>query len=83
MTSNEFGKELAKIQRDSFVEKQIAHSANYLPKRLKEVLEEAEKMDWKHQNIYEAACFKNLLETAIEQIVAVNKNFEERRDEAN
>tara|TARA_R110000744_G_C19092821_1_gene532629 strand:- start:84 stop:356 length:273 start_codon:yes stop_codon:yes gene_type:complete len=83
MATDEFGKALARIQRDSFVEKQIQHSANYLPKRLKEVLEESEKMDWKHQNIYEAACFKNLLETAIEQIIAVDKNLEERRDEAN
>tara|TARA_R110002020_G_scaffold349331_1_gene562958 strand:- start:3544 stop:3795 length:252 start_codon:yes stop_codon:yes gene_type:complete len=81
MTTEEFGKELARIQRDSFVEKQIQLYADYLPKRFEEVLEESKKMDWKDQNAYEAGCFKTLLETAIKQIVAVNENFEERRNE--
>jgi len=81
MTTEEFGKELARIQRDSFVEKQIALYADYLPRRFEEILEESSKMDWRDQNAYEAGCFKSLLETAIKQIVEVNKNFEERRNE--
>lgn len=81
MTTEEFGKELARIQRDSFVEKQIALYADFLPRRFKEILEESSKMEWRDQNAYEAGCFKNLLETAIKQIVAVNENFEEKRNE--
>ena len=79
--TKEFSKELARIQRDSFVERQIQLYANYLPKRFKEIQEESEKLDWRDRNTYEAGCFKNLLETAIEQITAVNKNLEERRNE--
>ena len=79
--TNEFSKELARIQRDSFVERQIQLYADYLPKRFKEIQEESEKRDWRDRNTYEAGCFKNLLETAIEQITAVNKNLEERRNE--
>ena len=81
MTTEEFGKELARIQRDSFVEKQIALYADYLPRRFEEILEESSKMRWSDQNAYESGCFKNLLETAIKQIVTVNENFEERRSE--
>ena len=81
--NKEFSKELARIQRDSFVEKQIQLYAGYLPKRFKEIQEESEKLDWRDRNTYEVGCFKNLLETAIEQIIAVDKNLEERRDEAN
>ena len=81
--TKEFSKELAKIQRDSFIERQIQLYAEYIPKRFKEIQEESEQLDWRDRNTYEAGCFKNLLETAIEQIVAVNKNLEERRDEAN
>ena len=81
MTTEEFGKELARIQRDSFVERQIQLYADYLPKRFKEIQEESEKLDWRDRNTYEAGCFKSLLETAIEQITAVNKNLEERRNE--
>lgn len=83
MTNQEFSKELARIQRDSFVERQIQLYAEYLPKRLKEVQEEAEQLDWRDRNAYEAGCFRSLLGTAIEQIVAVDKNLKERRDEAN
>ena len=79
--TKEFSKELARIQRDSFVERKIQYYANYLPKRFKEIKEESEQLDWRDRNSYEAGCFKNLLETAIEQIVAVNKNLEERRTE--
>tara|TARA_R100001460_G_C3520878_1_gene172545 strand:- start:37 stop:282 length:246 start_codon:yes stop_codon:yes gene_type:complete len=79
--TKEFSKELARIQRDSFVERQIQLYADYLPKRFKEIQEESEKLDWRDRNTYEAGCFKNLLETAIEQITAVNKNLEERRNE--
>ena len=79
--TNEFSKELARIQRDSFVERQIQLYADYLPKRFKEIQEESEQPDWRDRNTYEAGCFKNLLETAIEQIAAVNKNLEERRNE--
>ena len=79
--TNEFSKELARIQRDSFVERQIQLYADYLPKRFKEIQEESKKLDWRDRNIYEAGCFKNLLETAIEQIIAVDKNLEERRNE--
>ena len=79
--TNEFSKELARIQRDSFVERQIQLYADYLPKRFKEIQEESEQLDWRDRNTYEAGCFKNLLETAIEQITAVNKNLEERRNE--
>jgi len=79
--TKDFSKELAKIQRDSFVERQIQLYADYLPKRFKEIQEESEQLDWKDRNTYEAGCFKNLLETAIEQITAVNKNLEERRNE--
>jgi len=79
--TKEFSKELARIQRDSFVERKIQHYANYLPKRFKEIQEESEKLDWRDRNTYEAGCFKNLLETAIEQIVEVNKNLDERRNE--
>jgi len=79
--TKDFSKELAKIQRDSFVERQIQLYADYLPKRFKEIQEESEKLDWRDRNTYEAGCFKNLLETAIEQIIAVNKNLEERRNE--
>tara|TARA_B100001287_G_C22280628_1_gene343653 strand:- start:195 stop:440 length:246 start_codon:yes stop_codon:yes gene_type:complete len=79
--TKDFSKELARIQRDSFVERQIQLYANYLPKRFKEIQEESEKLDWRDRNTYEAGCFKNLLETAIEQITAVNKNLEERRNE--
>ena len=78
--TKDFSKELAKIQRDSFVERQIQLYADYLPKRFKEIQEESEQLDWKDRNTYEAGCFKNLLETAIEQITAVNKNLEERRN---
>jgi hypothetical protein len=79
--TKDFSKELARIQRDSFVERQIQLYADYLPKRFKEIQEESEKLDWRDRNTYEAGCFKNLLETAIEQITAVNKNLEERRNE--
>ena len=79
--TKDFSKELARIQRDSFVERQIQLYADYLPKRFKEIQEESEKLDWRDRNTYEADCFKNLLETAIEQITAVNKNLEERRNE--
>ena len=79
--TKDFSKELAKIQRDSFVERQIQLYADYLPKRFKEIQEESEQLDWRDRNTYEAGCFKNLLETAIEQITAVNKNLEERRNE--
>ena len=79
--TKEFSKELARIQRDSFVERQIQLYADYIPKRFKEIQEESEKLDWRDRNTYEAGCFKNLLETAIEQITAVNKNLEERRNE--
>ena len=79
--TKDFSKELARIQRDSFVERQIQLYANYLPKRFKEIQEESEKLDWRDRNTYEAGCFKNLLETAIEQITAINKNLEERRNE--
>jgi len=79
--TKDFSKELAKIQRDSFVEKQIQLYADYLPKRFKEIQEESEQLDWRDRNTYEAGCFKSLLETAIEQITAVNKNLEERRNE--
>jgi len=79
--TKEFSKELARIQRDSFVERQIQLYADYLPKRFKEIQEESEQLDWRDKNTYEAGCFKNLLETAIEQIIAVNKNLEERRNE--
>ena len=79
--TNEFSKELARIQRDSFVERQIQLYADYLPKRFKEIQEESEKLDWRDRNTYEAGCFKSLLETAIEQITSVNKNLEERRNE--
>jgi len=79
--TKDFSKELAKIQRDSFVERQIQLYADYLPKRFKEIQEESEKLDWRDRNTYEAGCFKNLVETAIEQIIAVNKNLEERRNE--
>ena len=81
MTTEEFGKELARIQRDSFVEKQIQLYADYLPKRFKEVQEESEQLDWKDRNAYEAGCYRSMLETAIKQIVTVNKNFEERKNE--
>ena len=83
MTNHEFSKELARIQRDSFVEKQIQLYAEYIPKRFKEIQEEAEQLDWRDRSAYEAGCFRSLLGTAIEQIVAVDKNLEERRDEAN
>ena len=63
MTTEEFGKELARIQRDSFVERQIQLYADYLPKRFKEIQEESEKLDWRDRYTYEAGCFKNLLET--------------------
>jgi len=79
--TKDFSKELARIQRDSFVERQIQLYADYLPKRFKEIQEESEQLDWRDRNTYEAGCFKNLLETAIEQITAVNKNLEERRNE--
>jgi len=79
--TKDFSKELAKIQRDSFVERQIQLYADYLPKRFKEIQEESEKLDWRDRNTYEAGCFKNLVETAIEQIIAVNKNLKERRNE--
>ena len=79
--TKEFSKELARIQRDSFVERQIQLYADYLPKRFKEIQEESEKLDWRDRYTYEAVCFKNLLETAIEQITVVNKNLEERRNE--
>ena len=79
--TKDFSKELARIQRDSFVERQIQLYADYIPKRFKEIQEESEKLDWRDRNTYEAGCFKNLLETAIEQITAVNKNLEERRNE--
>tara|TARA_R100001463_G_C3435973_1_gene212005 strand:+ start:45 stop:290 length:246 start_codon:yes stop_codon:yes gene_type:complete len=79
--TKEFSKELARIQRDSFVERQIQLYADYLPKRFKEIQEESEKLDWRDRNTYEAGCFKSLLETAIEQIIAVDKNLEERRNE--
>lgn len=79
--TKDFSKELAKIQRDSFVERQIQLYADYLPKRFKEIQEESEQLDWRDRNTYEAGCFKNLVETAIEQIIAVNKNLEERRNE--
>ena len=79
--TKDFSKELARIQRDSFVERQIQLYADYIPKRFKEIQEESEKLDWRDRNTYEAGCFKNLLETAIEQIIAVNKNLEERRNE--
>jgi len=82
-TAKEFSKELARIQRDSFIEKQIQLYADYLPKRFEEVLKESEELNQEDRNRYEAACFKSILESAIKQIVAVNKNFEERRDEAN
>ena len=62
MTTEEFGKELARIQRDSFVEKQIALYADFLPRRFKEILEESSKMEWRDQNAYEAGCFRTLLE---------------------
>ena len=78
--TKDFSKELAKIQRDSFVERQIQLYADYLPKRFKEIQEESEQLDWKDRNTYEAGCFRSLLETAIEQITAVNKNLEERRN---
>ena len=83
MTNQEFSKELAKIQRDSFVERQIELYANYLPKRFKEIQKESEKLDWRDRNTYEAGCLRVLLEAAIEQIVAVDKNLKERRDEYN
>ena len=79
--TKDFSKELARIQRDSFVERQIQLYADYLPKRFKEIQEESEKLDWRDRNTYEAGCFKNLVETAIEQIIAVNKNLKERRNE--
>jgi len=79
--TKDFSKELAKIQRDSFVERQIQLYADYLPKRFKEIQEESEQLDWKDRNTYEAGCFRSLLEIAIEQITAVNKNLEERRNE--
>tara|TARA_R100000030_G_scaffold68985_1_gene52820 strand:+ start:1233 stop:1499 length:267 start_codon:yes stop_codon:yes gene_type:complete len=79
----EFNKELARIQRDSFIETQIELYANYLPKRLKEIQKESEKLDWRDRNTYEAGCLKVLLEAAIEQLEAVNKNLKERRDEYN
>lgn len=79
--NKDFSKELSRIQRDSFVERQIQLYANYLPKRFKEIQEESEKLDWRDRNTYEAGCFKSLLETAIEQIIAVDKNLEERRNE--
>lgn len=79
--TKDFSKELARIQRDSFVERQIQLYADYLPKRFKEIQEESEQLDYRDRNTYEAGCFKNLLETAIEQITAVNKNLEERRNE--
>jgi len=79
--TKDFSKELAKIQRDSFIERQIQLYADYLPKRFKEIQEESEQLDWKDRNTYEAGCFRSLLETAIEQITAVNKNLEERRNE--
>ena len=79
--TKDFSKELARIQRDSFVERQIQLYAEYLPKRFKEIQEESEQLDWRDRNTYEAGCFKNLVETAIEQIIAVNKNLEERRNE--
>tara|TARA_Y100000389_G_C17238246_1_gene401731 strand:- start:155 stop:400 length:246 start_codon:yes stop_codon:yes gene_type:complete len=79
--NKDFSKELSRIQRDSFVERQIQLYANYLPKRFKEIQEESEKLDWRDKNTYEAGCFKSLLETAIEQIIAVDKNLEERRNE--
>ena len=81
MTTEEFGKELTRIQRDSFVEKQIQLYADYLPRRFEEILEESSKMEWRDQNAYEAGCFRTLLESAIKQIVAVNENFEEKRNE--
>ena len=81
MTNEEFGKELAKIQRDSFVEKQIQLYADYLPRRFEEILEESSKMEWRDQNAYEAGCFRTLLESAIKQVVAVNENFKERRND--
>lgn len=83
MTNQEFSKELAKIQRDSFIEKQIQLYADYLPKRFEEVLKESEELNREGRNKYEAACFKSMLESAIKQIVAVDKNLKERRDEAN
>jgi len=79
--TKDFSKELAKIQRDSFVERQIQLYADYLPKRFKEIQEESEQLDWRFRNTYEAGCFRSLLEIAIEQITAVNKNLEERRNE--
>ena len=79
--TKDFSKELARIQRDSFVERQIQLYADYLPKRFKEIQEESEQLDWRDRNTYEAGCFKSLLETAIEQITAINKNLEERRNE--
>ena len=79
--TKDFSKELARIQRDSFVERQIQLYADYIPKRFKEIQEESEQLDLRDRNTYEAGCFKNLLETAIEQITAVNKNLEERRNE--
>tara|TARA_R110000772_G_scaffold109812_1_gene213171 strand:+ start:271 stop:543 length:273 start_codon:yes stop_codon:yes gene_type:complete len=83
MTTDEFGKALARIQRDSFIEKQIQLHADYLPKRFEEVLKESEELNREDRNRYEAACFKSMLESAIKQITAINKNLEERRDEAN
>ena len=79
--TKDFSKELARIQRDSFVERQIQLYADYLPKRFKEIQKESEKLDWRDRNTYEAGCLRVLLEAAIEQIVAVNKNLEERRNE--
>ena len=81
--TKEFSKELARIQRDSFVERQIQLYADYIPKRFKEIQEESEKLDWRDRNTYEAGCLRVLLETAIEQIVAVDKNLKERRNEYN
>ena len=79
--NKDFSKELSRIQRDSFVERQIQLYANYLPKRFKEIQEESETLAWRDRNTYESGCFKSLLETAIEQIIAVDKNLEERRNE--
>ena len=39
--TKDFSKELARIQRDSFVERQIQLYADYIPKRFKEIQEES------------------------------------------
>ena len=74
-------KEIEKLVDETKVKGEVHHYSNYLSTRFKEIQEEAEKLDWRDKNAYLAGCFKNLLETAIEQITAVNKNLEERRNE--